>query len=57
MGGANAGNMVCVANVVAVASVTGQLGREGVLISRTALPMLGYVAGFAAAGFLLVRLL
>ena len=40
--------MVCVANVVAVAGVTGQLGKEGSIISRTVLPMLGYVAGFAA---------
>jgi lactate permease len=55
-GGANAGNMVCVANVVAVAGVTGQLGKEGVVISRTVLPMLVYVSGFAVIGFLLVRL-
>lgn len=56
VGGANAGNMVCVANVVAVAGVTGQLGKEGSVISRTVLPMLGYVAGFAVLGFVLVRL-
>lgn len=57
VGGANAGNMVCVANVVAVAGVTGQLGKEGVVISRTVLPMLVYVTGFAVLGFALVRLL
>ncbi len=56
VGGANAGNMVCVANVVAVAGVTGQLGKEGSVISRTVLPMLGYVAGFAVLGFVLVQL-
>jgi lactate permease len=56
VGGANAGNMVCVANVVAVAGVTGQLGKEGTVISRTVLPMLGYVGGFAVVGFVLVQL-
>ncbi len=56
VGGANAGNMICVANVVAVAGVTGQLGKEGTIISRTVLPALGYIAGFALVGFLLVSL-
>ena len=56
VGGANAGNMVCVANVVAVAGVTGQLGKEGAVISRTVLPMVGYVTGFAVIGLLLVAL-
>jgi lactate permease len=54
VGGANAGNMVCVANVVAVAGVTGQLGKEGAVISRTVLPMVGYVTGFAVLGLVLV---
>lgn len=53
VGGANAGNMVCVVNVVAVAGVTGQLGKEGAIIARTALPMAAVVAGFALAGLLL----
>ncbi len=57
VGGANAGNMVCVANVVAVAGVTGQLGKEGTVISRTVVPMLIYITGFAIVGFLLVRFL
>lgn len=56
VGGANAGNMVCVANVVAVAGVTGQLGKEGVIISRTVLPMVVYLGGFALAGYALVQL-
>lgn len=56
VGGANAGNMVCVANVVAVAGVTGQLGKEGVVISRTVLPALVYIAGFAIIGLALVQL-
>ncbi|HKJ54951.1 MAG TPA: L-lactate permease [Nitriliruptoraceae bacterium] len=55
VGGANAGNMVCVANVVAVAGVTGQLGKEGLVISRTVVPMLAYITGFAVVGFVLVR--
>jgi lactate permease len=55
-GGANAGNMVCVANVVAVAGVTGQLGKEGRVIARTALPMVVSVAAFGIAGLVLVAL-
>lgn len=57
VGGANAGNMTCVVNVVAVAGVTGQLGKEGLLISRTVVPMLVVLAGFAVAGFAMTRLL
>ena len=57
VGGANAGNMVCVANVVAVAGVTGQLGKEGAVISRTVLPMVGYLAGFAILGLVLLAVL
>jgi lactate permease len=53
IGGANAGNMVCVSNVVAVAGVTGLLGREGKIIGSTALVMLAYTAMFALVGFVL----
>lgn len=53
IGGANAGNMVCVANVVAVAGVTGLLGKEGMIIRSTALVMLVYTSLFALAGFAL----
>lgn len=56
VGGANAGNMVCVSNVVAVAGVTGLLGREGKVISLTVIPMAVYVTGFSLAGILLVNL-
>jgi lactate permease len=56
VGGANAGNMVCVSNVVAVAGVTGLLGREGKVISLTVVPMAVYVVGFSLAGILLVNL-
>jgi lactate permease len=53
IGGANAGNMVCVANVVAVAGVTGLLGQEGKIIRQTALVMALYTGLFALAGFAL----
>ncbi|WP_064092011.1 L-lactate permease [Rossellomorea aquimaris] len=41
--GANAGNMVCVLNVVAAASVVQLSGKEGQIIRITVLPMLIYV--------------
>jgi lactate permease len=41
--GANAGNMVCVLNVVAAASVVGLLGKEGQIIRMTLGPMLYFV--------------
>ncbi|WP_084405793.1 L-lactate permease [Alteribacter aurantiacus] len=44
--GSNAGNMICVLNVVAAASVAGLVGKEGTIIRMTLLPML-YYAGFA----------
>ena len=40
--GANAGNMICVVNVVAAASVVGLHGKEGDVIRFTLLPMLFY---------------
>lgn len=43
MAGANAGNMICVMNVVAVASVAGMLGKEGTIIRYTLMPMVYYV--------------
>lgn len=42
--GANAGNMICVLNVVAAASVVGLTGKEGTIIRYTILPMLYFVA-------------
>jgi lactate permease len=50
VGGANAGNMVCVTNVVTVAAVVGLLGREGEVIRVTAIPMVVYTVVFAALG-------
>lgn len=44
--GANAGNMICVLNVVAAASVVGLAGKEGAIIRYTLWPML-YFAGMA----------
>ncbi|NCC21617.1 MAG: L-lactate permease [Alphaproteobacteria bacterium] len=42
--GANAGNMICVLNVVAAASVVGLAGKEGTIIRHTLWPMI-YFAG------------
>jgi lactate permease len=53
VGGANAGNMVCVTNVVTVAAVVGLLGREGEVIRVTAIPMAVYTVIFAGLGMLL----
>jgi lactate permease len=43
--GANAGNMICVVNVVAAASVVNLVGKEGQIIRLTLAPMLFYVLG------------
>ncbi len=51
--GANAGNMICVLNVVAAASVVNLLGQEGAIIRLTLRSMLYYVLGAGALGFLL----
>lgn len=40
--GSNAGNMVCVVNVVAACSVVGLTGKEGAVIRITMVPMLMY---------------
>ncbi|RNA67137.1 L-lactate permease [Alteribacter keqinensis] len=54
--GSNAGNMICVLNVVAAASVAGLVGKEGTIIRMTLLPML-YYAGFAGIiGFIILLL-
>ncbi len=50
--GANAGNMVCVVNVVTAASVVGLVGREGQIIRMTALPMLYYCTAAGLVGWL-----
>lgn len=53
MAGANAGNMICVLNVVAVASVAGLLGKEGTIIRYTLMPMLYYVIATGIVGMIL----
>ncbi len=50
VGGA-AGNMICVHNVVAASAVVGLLGREGLLIRKTLIPMIYYILVAAIIGF------
>ena len=52
VGGA-AGNMICVHNVVAASAVVGLLGREGLLIRKTLIPMIYYIFVAALIGFFL----
>ncbi|MCA1010048.1 L-lactate permease [Halobacillus halophilus] len=52
--GSNAGNMICVVNVVAAASVVGLVGKEGAIIRITLLPMLFYVAMAGMIGFIFI---
>ncbi len=52
--GANAGNMICVVNVVAAASVVNLTGREGQIIRYTLGPMLFYVIGSGLVAMLLI---
>jgi lactate permease len=55
--GANAGNMICVVNVVAAASVVKLLGQEGVIIRMTLGPMLYYALWAGILGLALSLLL
>lgn len=55
--GANAGNMVCVLNVVAAVSVVKLVGREGDVIRFTLAPALAYCACAGALGFLAIEML
>lgn len=52
--GANAGNMICVMNVVAAAAVVKLSGQEGQIIRLTLGPMLYYCLGAGAVGMVLV---
>ncbi|WP_330218549.1 L-lactate permease [Guptibacillus hwajinpoensis] len=52
--GANAGNMICVLNVVAAASVVGMVGKEGTIIRMTIGPMLFYALASGVLGFVWV---
>ncbi|AVK63038.1 lactate permease [Lactobacillus sp. CBA3606] len=55
--GAAAGNMICVHNIVAVSSVAGLSGKEGVILRQTILPALGYAALIGVAGVVLLNLI
>ncbi|MDX5476720.1 MAG: L-lactate permease [Bacillaceae bacterium] len=55
--GANAGNMICVLNVVAAASVVGLLGKEGTIIRFTVVPMLYYALMAGIVGSVIIFLL
>ncbi len=54
VGGA-AGNMICIHNVVAASAVVGLLGREGLLIRKTIIPMTYYLIVAGILGFMLLR--
>ncbi len=54
--GANAGNMVCVMNVVAAASVVKLAGREGDVIRMTCVPALVYCLLIGAMGWALTQM-
>ena len=55
VGGA-AGNMICVHNVIAASAVVGLLGREGLLIRKTLIPMAYYLIMAALVGIVLLRI-
>lgn len=55
--GANAGNMICVLNVVAAASVVGMVGKEGIIIRKAIIPMLFYVIAAGMIGFVYIYFL
>jgi lactate permease len=51
--GANAGNMICVVNVVAAASVVNLVGKEGEIIRMTLMPMLYYCIAAGLIAFVI----
>jgi lactate permease len=55
VGGA-AGNMICVHNVVAASAVVGLLGREGLLIRKTLIPMIYYLLMAAIIGIIMLQI-
>ncbi len=54
VGGA-AGNMICVHNVVAASAVVGLLGKEGLLIRKTLIPMTYYLIMAAIIGIIMLQ--
>ncbi|NIO49648.1 MAG: L-lactate permease [Candidatus Aminicenantes bacterium] len=55
VGGA-AGNMICVHNVVAASAVVGLLGREGLLIRKTLIPMIYYLIMAGIIGIFMLQI-
>lgn len=53
--GANAGNMICVVNVVAAASVVNLSGREGEIIRYTLFPMLYYALAASTVAWVMLQ--
>lgn len=53
VGGA-AGNMICVHNVVFASATVGLLGKEGSVIRKTLVPMMGYALFAGALGLVLI---
>ena len=53
VGGA-AGNMICVHNVVAAAATVGLFGREGLVIRKTLIPTVYYLAAAGVIGCLVL---
>ncbi|MDK2821708.1 MAG: lactate permease [Clostridia bacterium] len=51
VGGA-AGNMICVHNAVAAAAVVGLVGKEGLILRRTFLPTIYYLAATGLYGMI-----
>lgn len=49
--GANAGNMICISNIVAVSTVVNLKDKEGEIISHTIAPMLIYCLGVGLISF------
>ncbi len=55
VGGA-AGNMICVHNVVAASAVVGLMGKEGLLIRKTLIPMAYYLIMAAIIGIIMLQI-
>ncbi|MFQ6038369.1 MAG: L-lactate permease, partial [Candidatus Aminicenantales bacterium] len=53
--GGGAGKLICVHNVVAASAVVGLVGREGLLIRKTLIPMTYYLITAALVGIVMLR--
>lgn len=54
--GANAGNMICILNVVAAASVVDLTGREGTIIRYTMIPMVFFITMAGVIAMIMVSI-